>query len=142
MRATHLATTRSDFDGYDLIKWRGILCYDHRRSLAIQQPSDIAPNLSTDAPASPNPRRAITDEHSILAPGARFLTVIATTQRETGNEHSPRLLTNYSGARIDRPHSAADDESQRGIPKTPAHQFPITSTHSFLVSFQSLGWPD
>jgi hypothetical protein len=63
----------------------------------------------------PNPRRAIDGGHSIRAPGARFLTAIATTQRATGNEHGARLLTNYSGARIDRPHDAADGESRREI---------------------------
>jgi hypothetical protein len=63
----------------------------------------------------PNPRRAIDGGHSIRAPGACFLTVIATTQRATGNEHGARLLTNYSGARIDRPHDAADGESRREI---------------------------
>jgi hypothetical protein len=63
----------------------------------------------------PNPRRAIAGGHSIRAPGARFLTAIATTQRAIGNEHGARLLTNYSGARIDRPHDAADGESWREI---------------------------
>jgi hypothetical protein len=63
----------------------------------------------------PNPRRAIAGGHSIRAPGARFLTAIATTQRATDNEHGARLLTNYSGARMDRPHDAADGEFRREI---------------------------
>jgi hypothetical protein len=111
--------------------------YTAIRSQPLTMRSTAHDKSSLSAPGRRR-RRAIAGEHSIRAPGARFLTAIATTQRATDNEHSARLLTNYSCAKIDRPHGAADDESQRGIPKTLAHQFPIASAHSFFVSSKGL----
>ena len=98
------------------------------RTLSIQRLGTGFPHPRTDAATPLNPRRAITGERTILAPGTRSLTMMGATQLDDGGGSEKEVLTQIcslehhglDGVRANSGDPAVDSPILRQNPCIPA----------------------